>query len=92
MYMVVFPAAQGKNGYHLAEELEEAIKFVEHLRNSEGVGEARLFRMTEIPLEVKAYYKVEIAGGPQAGPLGVAGEPKGETGYEPTAPSTAYIS
>lgn len=60
MHMVMFTSAEGKPATHTAESLEEAVKFVEHIRNSEGVSDARLFRMTEIPLEVKAYYKVEI--------------------------------
>lgn len=63
MYMVVFTTAQGRPGYHQSEELEEAVRFIEHLRNSESVDDAKLYRMSEVPLEVKAYYKVEIAGG-----------------------------
>jgi hypothetical protein len=61
MYMVVFTSAEGRSGYHHADELEEAVRFVERMRNGEGVTDAKLYRMTEIPLEVKAYYKVEIA-------------------------------
>ncbi len=61
-HMVVFRSADGKPGYHQAETLDEAIRFVEHLRNQEGVSDTRLFRMQEIPLEVRTYYRVEVAG------------------------------
>lgn len=61
MYMVIFTSAEGRAGYHHAEELDEAVKFVERMRNGEGVTDARVFRMTEIPLEVRTYYKVELA-------------------------------
>lgn len=64
MYMVVFTTAEGKPGYHQAESLEDAIKFVERMCNSEGVSDAKIYRLTEIPLEVKSVYRVEVAGAP----------------------------
>lgn len=64
MHLVMFTSPEGKPATHQTDSLEEAIKFVEHIRNNEAVSDARLYRMTEIPIEVKAYYKVEIAGEP----------------------------
>lgn len=66
MHMVVFTTAEGRPGYYQSESLEDAVKFVERVTNSEGVSDARLYRMSEIPLEVKAVYRVEVAGGPAA--------------------------
>ncbi len=60
-FMVNFRSAEGKLGYHPTESLEEAIRFVEHLRNQEHVVDARVWRLQEVPLEVKTYYKVEVA-------------------------------
>ena len=60
MHMVMFTSAEGKAATHQTESLEGAVKFVEHIRNSEGVSDAKLYRLTEIPMEVKAYYKVEL--------------------------------
>lgn len=60
MFMVMFTSAEGNPAQHAAETLDEAVSFVERLRNTEGVTDMRLYRMTEIPLEVKAYYKVEV--------------------------------
>jgi hypothetical protein len=61
VHLVVFKTAEGKSAYYQAESLDDALKFVERVRNNEGVSEAHLYRMTEIPLEIRTYYKVEIA-------------------------------
>ncbi len=68
MFMVEFTSAEGKSGQHRSDSLEEAIKFIEHARNYEGVAETKLYQMTEVPLEVKAVYKVELATGMSAAP------------------------
>lgn len=65
MFMVQFTSAEGKPGQYVTESLDEAVSFVERLRNQEGITDTRLFRLTEIPLEVKAYYKVEVGQGPE---------------------------
>ena len=68
-HMVTFTSVEGKKGYHQCEELDEAVRFVERLRNNEGVSDAQVFRMDEVQLEVKQYYKVEVAtSAPQAAP------------------------
>jgi hypothetical protein len=61
--MVVFRSNEGKPGYHQTEALDDAVKFVERLRNIENVTEARIFRMQEVPIEFKTYYRVEIGSG-----------------------------
>ena len=61
-HMVIFRSNEGKPGYHQAETLDEAVRFVEHLRNQENVQDARIFRMQEVPIEFKTYVRVEVAG------------------------------
>lgn len=61
-HMVTFRAADGKQESGLHDDVNEAITFVEQLRNGGGADEIRLFEVTEIPLEFRAYYKVEING------------------------------
>lgn len=61
-HMVTFKSAEGRDGHHSAKSLEDALKFVERLRNHEGASEVRLYRMQEVPIEFRAYYKVEVAG------------------------------
>ena len=68
-FLVNFRSAEGKPGYHPADTLEEAIRFVEHLRNQEQVTDARVWRLQEVPLEVKTYYKVVVPSGSAAAPV-----------------------
>ena len=73
-HMVIYRSADGNPGYHQVEALEEAVRYVEHLRNSEGVNESRIFAMSEVPIEFKTYYRVEVAVGDEAGAAPAAAE------------------
>lgn len=71
-HMVIFRSGEGKAGYHQADALEDAIRFVERLRNSENVEQARIFRMEEVLFEYRPYFRVEVGGAspaPEAGHL-----------------------
>ena len=58
--MVIFRRSDGKPGYHQADGVDDAVRFVEMLRNQEKVSDARIFRMEEVPIEIRTYYKVEV--------------------------------
>ena len=76
-HMVIFRTAEGKPGYHQADTLEEAIRFVERLRNTEGVTDSRVFSMEEVPIEFRMVYRVEIVGtAPAPEPVDVQPEPE----------------
>lgn len=60
-HMVTFRAADGKQESGLHDDVDEAVAFVEQLRNGGGADDIRLFEVTEIPLEFRAYYKVELS-------------------------------
>ena len=83
-FMVNFRSAEGKPGYHPTDSLEEAVRFVEHLRNQEQVSDARVWRLQEVPLEVKTYYKVVVPSGVPA-PAPVAAVPEPGTVAPPAA-------
>ena len=72
-HMVVFRTKEGKQGYHLADTLDDAVRFVEHLRNNEQVDDSKVYRMHEVPIEFKVMYKVEVAG-QSSGPAPSQGE------------------
>jgi hypothetical protein len=74
-HMVIFRSAEGKPGYHQADTLDDAVRFVEHLRNQEQVPDARIFRMQEVPIEFKTYVKVEVTAAPAGSPSGDGPEP-----------------
>ena len=59
-HMVIYSGPDGQPGYHEADEIGQAITYVERLRNNEGVEQARIFRMEEVGFEFRPYYKVEI--------------------------------
>jgi hypothetical protein len=60
--MVSYRSTDGKQSYHQIDELSDAIKYVEHLRNDEAVDQARIFKMEEVGFEFRPYYRVELAG------------------------------
>jgi hypothetical protein len=66
--MVIYRGSDGKPGYHQADAIEDAVRYVESLRNGDGVEVARIFRMDEVTFEFRPYFKVEIAtaGSPEA--------------------------
>ncbi len=61
-HLVTFISAEGREGQHITETLEDGVQFVERLRNTEGATEVKLFRLTPVPIEFKAYYRVEVGG------------------------------
>jgi hypothetical protein len=82
-HMVVFRSNEGKPGYHQVEALDDAVKFVERLRNQENVTEARIFLMQEVPIEFKTYYRVEVGASGEDVDAGVPAE----MAAEPDAPA-----
>ena len=61
-HMVIYRGADGKPGYQQAEDIHDAVTFVEQMRNGEGVEQARIFRLEEVAFEYRPYYRVELAG------------------------------
>ena len=87
-HMVIFRDAEGRPGYHQADRLEDAVTFVEHLRNEQRVSDTRVFSMQEVPLEFKSYWRVEV--GPPAPPtLAVVADPEVESEPVPVAVSVS---
>ncbi|MGI9577961.1 MAG: hypothetical protein ACR2OH_07170 [Microthrixaceae bacterium] len=58
--MVIFQAPGGSPGYNQFESLDEAVAFVETLRNDQSVTNARMFALEEIKFELKPFFKVEL--------------------------------
>ena len=65
-HVVFFPAADGTSGFRCVPSLEEAVRLVEHLRNVEGVDGVSVHTLTPVPLQFRAYYRVEVPTGPAA--------------------------
>jgi len=98
-HMVIYRTADGQPGYHQADELDEAVRFVERLRNGDGVDGARIFKMEEVNFDFRPYFKVEIGPGgiPIETPVSpaFAGRDHGFSadlggGFEAPAPAAGY--
>ena len=61
-HMIIYRGADGKPGYQQAEDIHDAVTFVEQMRNEDGVEHARIFRLEEVVFEYRPYYRVELSG------------------------------
>jgi hypothetical protein len=73
-HVVFYPSADGTPAFRRVPSLQDAVNFVEHLRNSEGVTEFSVHALAEVPLSFRPYYHVEVSGAEGAS---VAAEPAG---------------
>ena len=60
-YVVNWRGPDGQAGWHPVGDLGEAAAHVEHLRNAEGVGETKIFKLEEVAFEFRQYFRVELA-------------------------------
>lgn len=86
--MVIFQTPGGSPGYNQFESLDEAVAFVEQLRNERDITNARMFALEEIKFDVRPYYKVEVAALPSGSAAAEAApaEPVAEAEAEPAEP------
>jgi hypothetical protein len=63
-HVVFYPALDGAPAFRRFASLDEAVRFVEHLRNAEGVSEVSVHALSSVPLSFRAYYKVEVPAEP----------------------------
>lgn len=59
-HLVRFTSNEGREGHHSAPSLDDALQFVEHIRNTEGAEGVQVFRLQPIHIEFKTYYRVEV--------------------------------
>ena len=59
-HVVFFPAPDGTPAFRRVADFEEAVRFVEHLRNVDNVTGASVYTLTEVPLSFRAWYRVEV--------------------------------
>ena len=59
-HLVRFTTTEGRDAQHVAPSLDDALRFVERLRNNEETNEVRLYRLQEVPVAFKAYYRAEV--------------------------------
>jgi hypothetical protein len=92
-HMVIFQTPDGNPGYNQFESVDEAVRFVEKLRNDQGIENARMFALEEIKFELKPYFKVELkalgagtAAGGSSAPSAASPSPSPSPSHSPSAP------
>jgi hypothetical protein len=65
-HVVFFPAPDGNPAFRRLPSLDDAVRFVEHLRNADGVTEVSVHALTAVPLAVRTVYRVEVVSGDAA--------------------------
>jgi hypothetical protein len=70
-HVVFFPGPDGAPAFRRFGSLDDAVRFVEHLRNVEGVAEVSVHALSPVPVAFRAYYRVEVPAGeaPVAAPV-----------------------
>jgi hypothetical protein len=68
-HVVFYPALDGAPAFRRFASLDDAVRFVEHLRNAEGVSEVSVHALAPVPLSFRAYYKVEVPQESEAAPV-----------------------
>jgi len=59
-HVVFFPGPDAAPAFRRFSSLDDAVRFVEHLRNAEGVSEVSVHLLTPVPVAFRPYYKVEV--------------------------------
>src|SRR5437868_15025960 len=79
--MVSYRSSDGKQSYHQTDELSDAMQYVEHLRNAEGVEHARIFKLEELSFEYRPYFRVELATALPPPPAAVSAPANGDSDW-----------
>ena len=82
-HLVRFTTTEGRDAQHVTSSLEDALRFVERLRNNEEASVVRVFRLQEVPIAFKTYYKVELRPGADE----AAGGPTPAEARQPATPA-----
>jgi hypothetical protein len=68
-HVVFYPAATGVPAFRRVGSLDEAVNFVEHLRNDENVTDFSVHELAPVQLSFRAYYHAQV---PSTSPEGLA--------------------
>ncbi len=85
-HMVIFQNPDGDPGYNQFESIEEAVSFVETIRNDQGIDSIRIFELSEVKFDLKPYYKVELQALSAGSPSSSASSPSASSGTPSSSP------
>ena len=55
-HMVIFQNPDGDTGYNQFDSIEDAVGFIEKIRNEQGIDSIRIFELEEVKFDLKPYY------------------------------------
>src|SRR5580692_2316999 len=61
-HVVFYPAASGVPAFRRVSSLDEAVNFVEHLRNVESITDFSVHELSPVQLSFRAYYHAHVPG------------------------------
>lgn len=59
-HVVFFPGPDGSPAFRRVGSVDEAVAWVERLRNVDDLTDFSVHALTEVPLSIRAYYKVQV--------------------------------
>ncbi len=86
-HMVIFQNPEGDPGYNQFESIDEAVSFVEKIRNEQSIDSIRIFELDEVKFDLKPYYKVELLALKSGAPAAAAAP--APSAPAPSAPAQA---
>lgn len=88
-HMVIFQNPDGDTGYNQFDSIEEAVAFVEKIRNEQGIDSIRIFELEEVKFDLKPYYRVELQALKPGSPSTPSSAPSAPaSGQSPSSPSS----
>ncbi len=84
-HVVFFTSPDGASVFRRTPDLEGAVRFVEQMRNADGVEDAQVYSLSHVPLAFKTYVRVEVPALDQPVPLPEPLRPEPEPEPEPVA-------
>ena len=87
-HMVIFQTPDGTPGYNQFDTIDEAVTFVEKLRNEQNVLNSRIFKLEEVKYDFKTYYKVNLQMLNSGAPAAPAAPGAPSAPGAPASPST----
>lgn len=88
-HLVRYESPEGEERYIDVEDLDAAVQRVEKLHNEDGIRNVRVYR--EVPLEVRTYVKVAVAGEEGSASGTSSGASVRASGSSADAPSGAAV-
>ncbi|HVE62284.1 MAG TPA: hypothetical protein VNB94_00585 [Mycobacteriales bacterium] len=86
-HVVFYTGLDSTSQFRRVPSLDEAVRFVESLRNGEGVDDSVVFAMTQVPLRFQTYYRVELPTDASSAAADTATKPPVEPARDEPAPA-----